>query len=131
MNAGDATATLTALLEAFSAADFDRMRELFAEDVASGITNAEGGTDVVSDRETLLGRIEAMNLPAVGYSVELTQEPVAVGDDRAMAMVEIRAKREDRTLHNFAAHLVRVVDGRITEWSMVDAKPAESDRFWA
>jgi hypothetical protein len=28
-------------------------------------------------------------------------------------------------------HLLRIAAGRITEWRMVDAKPAESDRFWS
>jgi hypothetical protein len=36
-----------------------------------------------------------------------------------------------RRLDNFAAHVLRVADGRVTEWRMADAKPAESDRFWA
>ena len=46
-------------------------------------------------------------------------------------MVEIRAERGGRTLHNFAALLLRVADGRISEWWMADAKPAESDAFWS
>jgi ketosteroid isomerase-like protein len=63
--------------------------------------------------------------------VELTQPPVEAGDGQVLAMVEVHAERGDRTLENFAAHLLRVEDGRITEWRMVDAKPAESDAFWA
>lgn len=47
------------------------------------------------------------------------------------AMVEVHAERDGRTLHSFAAHLLRLADGRIAEWWMVDAKPAESDAFWA
>ena len=46
-------------------------------------------------------------------------------------MVAVHAERGDRTLENYAAHLLRVEDGAITEWRMVDAKPAESDAFWA
>ncbi len=46
-------------------------------------------------------------------------------------MVEVRANRGGRSLHNFAAHLLRISDGRITELRMVEAKPAESDAFWA
>jgi hypothetical protein len=34
-------------------------------------------------------------------------------------------------LHNFAAHLLQVRNGRIIQMRMVDAKPAESDAFWA
>jgi hypothetical protein len=72
-----------------------------------------------------------MDLPAARFRVELTQQPVAIGEDRVLAMVEVHAERGERTLHNFAAHLLRLEDGRIAEWWMVDAKPAESDAFWA
>ena len=87
--------------------------------------------DRVEGRDEYLGRIEAMDLPAARFRVELTQEPVAIEEDRVLAMVEVHAERGGRTLHNFAAHLLRLADGRIAEWWMVDAKPAESDSFWA
>ena len=46
-------------------------------------------------------------------------------------MVEIRAEREGRALHNFAAFLTRVVDGQVRQIWMVDALPAYSDEFWS
>jgi ketosteroid isomerase-like protein len=55
----------------------------------------------------------------------------SIASDQVLMMVEIHARRGDRSLHNFAAHLVRVSDGRITELRMVDAKPADSDAFWS
>jgi hypothetical protein len=70
-----------------------------------------------------------MNLPAVDYSVTLTQAPVVV-DDSVLVMVEVRARRGEHVLHNYAAHLLRVVDGRISRLTMVEAKPADSDEFW-
>jgi ketosteroid isomerase-like protein len=118
-------------LEAFSAADFERMRALLAEDVVAHITNAEGGVDKVEGRDAYLSRLEAMDLPSARFNVEPTQPPVAVDPDRVLVMVEIHARREGRSLHNFAAHLLRVADGRITDWRMVDAKPSESDDFWS
>ena len=118
-------------LRAFSAADFEGMRALLADDVVAYITNAEGGIDEIEGRDAYLSRLEAMDLPAARFSIELTQPPVSVDSDRALVMVEIRAERGERSLHNFAAHLLRVVAGRIAEWRMVDAKPAESDRFWS
>jgi endonuclease/exonuclease/phosphatase family metal-dependent hydrolase len=54
-----------------------------------------------------------------------------VDPDRVLVMVEIQAHRGGRSLHNFAAHLLRIADGRIRDWRMVDAKPAESDEFWS
>ena len=69
-----------------------------------------------------------MDLPAAQFSVEPTQEPVPVDSDRALVMVEVRARKGDSVLHTFAADLLRVAGGRVTEWRMVDAKPGESDR---
>jgi ketosteroid isomerase-like protein len=118
-------------LEAFSAADFERMRALLAEDVVAYVTNAEGGMDKVEGQDAYLGRLEAMDLRSARFSVELTQPPVAVDPDQVLVMVEIHANRGGRSLHNFAAHLLSIADGRITDWRMVDAKPSESDEFWS
>ena len=107
------------------------MRALLADDLIAYVTNAEGGVDRVEGRDDYLRRIEAMDLKSARYSVELTQPPVSVAPDQVLAMVEVRAERGGKALHNFAAHLLRSRDGRITEWRMVDAKPAESDRFWS
>lgn len=107
------------------------MRALLAEDVVAYVTNAEGGVDRVEGRDAYLARVEAMELPSARFSIERTQQPVSVDPDRVLVMVEIHAHREGRSLHNFAAHLLRIADGRITDWWMVDAKPAESDEFWS
>jgi ketosteroid isomerase-like protein len=119
------------LLKAFSAADIEAMRSMLAEDLVAFITNAEGGLDRIEGREEYLSRIEAMDLPSARFSVELTQAPVPVDSDEVLVMVEVRAQRGGRTLHNFAAHLLRVAGGRVTEWRMVEAKPADSDEFWS
>jgi len=130
-SSSDPGAVAERFLAAFSDADFDAMRAMLAEDAVAYITNADGGMDRVEGRDAYLGRIEAMDLPSARFSVELTQPPVVVDADQVLVMVEIRAKRGGGSLHNFAAHLLRVTDGRITEWRMVDAKPAESDAFWS
>ena len=130
MQSSEPTAAVERFLEAFSAADFETMRATLAEDVVAYLTNAEGGVDRVEGRDAYLDRLEAMDLPSARFSVEPTQPPVLVDSDRVLVMVEIHAQRGGKSLHNFAAHLLTVAGGEITEWRMVDAKPAESDRFW-
>ena len=119
------------VLKAFSAADLEAMRSMLAEDLVAFITNAEGGLDRIEGREEYLSRIEAMDLPSARFSVELTQAPVPVDSEQVLIMVEVRAQRDGRSLHNFAAHLLRVAGRRVSEWRMVEAKPAESDEFWS
>jgi len=46
-------------------------------------------------------------------------------------MVEIRAERGGKTLHNHAAYLSLVQEGQVTELWMVEALPAYSDDFWS
>jgi len=128
---GEPAAVASRFVEAFSAADLDRMRTMLAEELVAYVTDADGEPERVSGRDAFLGRIEAMDLPSARFRVELTQPPVVVDPDRVLAMVEVRARRGDRSLHNFAAHLLRIADRRITEWRMVDAKPAESAAFWS
>lgn len=131
VEADDPAAIGEAFIAAFSAADFGAMRELLDEDLLAYVTNSEGGMDEVRGRDPYLERVEAMDLPGAEFSVTPTQAPVPVDAERVLLMVEVRARRGERHLHNFAAHLLTVSGGRITEWRMADAKPAESDRFWA
>lgn len=121
----------TSLLRAFNDGDLGRMRELMDPAMVAWVTDASGASEVVTGADAYLDRIAAMDLPAVRYRVGLTQSPVAIEDDLVLLMVEVHAERDDRRLDNFAAHVLRVADGRVTEWRMADAKPAESDRFWA
>lgn len=118
-------------LAAFGTAETAAMRELLAPDLVAWVTNADGEMDRIEGRDGYLERIEAMDLPAARFRVELTQPPVPVKPDLVLALVEVHAERDGRTLHNFAAHLLRLEDDQIAEWWMADAKPAESDAFWA
>ena len=121
----------TSLLRAFNDGDLDRMRDLMDPAMVAWVTDASGAAEVVTGADAYLDRIAAMDLAAVRYRVSPTQSPVAIEDDLVLLMVEVHAERDDRRLENFAAHVLRVADGRVTEWRMADAKPAESDRFWA
>jgi ketosteroid isomerase-like protein len=114
-------------LEAWLAADLARTRALLGEDLVAYVMNAEGGVVRVDGRDAYLGRVEAMDLASARFSVELTQPPAAVSPDRVLVMVAIGAECGGRSLHNFAAHLLRIADGRIRDWRMVDAKPSQSE----
>ncbi len=129
--AGSPAAVAEAFLAAFNAGDLAALRACLADDSVALVTGPDGRPVEMRGADAYVAAVVAMNLPAVDYSVTLTQAPVPVGDDAVLVMVQVRARRPDRELHNYAAHLLQVAGGRIVRLSMVEAKPAESDRFWA
>ena len=116
------------LFGAYAVGDLDGIRVVLGDDLIAYVTNADAGVDVVRGRDAYLARLP--DLAGVGGRLDLTQV-VAVDPERFLAMVEIRAERNGVTLHNFAAFLGRVVDERVLELWMVDARPSYSDEFWA
>ena len=130
MSASAAQAIARRFVEAFSANDLQALRELLADDVVSYVTNAAGGVDEVRGREDYVARVAAMDVPTARMQLDVTQA-VAVPPDQVLVMVEVTAARAERTLHNHAAHLLRIRDGRISQMWMVEALPAYSAEFWS
>jgi ketosteroid isomerase-like protein len=124
----EAETVVRRFVEAFGAGDFDALRGLLADDVAAYVTNADGGVDRVDGPDGYMARVP--DVSSASYSVAVTQA-VDVADGQVLAMVEIKAQIDERTLHNHAAFLVRVLDGQATEIWMVEALPAYSDEFWS
>jgi hypothetical protein len=123
----DPAVPLRALIDAFSAQDETAMRSALTEEMTAYVTNAEGGVDQVRGRDAYLPRLLALKAPTL--SVRETQS-VTVAPDQALLMVEIRAERKGRSLHNFAAFLGTVTGDQISKLWMVEALPASSDQFW-
>ena len=116
------------LFEAYAGGDRDTIRSLLADDLTAYVTNADAGVDELRGVETYMERLP--DLHAAGGRLRVTQV-LPVDAERVMTMVEIRAERGGRQLHNFAAFLAQVSDDRVTKLWMVDALPAYSDEFWS
>ena len=130
MSASAAADIAHRFVAAFSANDLQALRELLADDVVSYVTNAEGGVDEVHGSEAYVARVAAMDVPTARIQLDVTQA-VAIPPDQVLVMVEVTAARAERTLHNHAAHLLRIRDGRISQMWMVEALPAYSAEFWS
>ena len=129
MTAADPAEVSRAFFQAYVDGDRDKAASLLAAGVTAYITNAEGGVDEVSTRDDYMARVP--DLREAGGSAEITQV-VEVDEQRAMTMVEIKVPdRRGKSLHNHAAFLARVADGKIAELWMVEALPAYSDEFWS
>jgi ketosteroid isomerase-like protein len=113
---------------AYGDGDLATVRALLADDLTSYVTNAGGGVDRVEGADAYVARLP--DTSGVDLSVEITQV-VEIDAERVMTMVEIRADRDGRKLHNFAAFLARVSAGLIAELWMVEAEPATSDEYWS
>ena len=116
------------MIAAYVAGDRDAMSAALSDGLVAYVTNAEGGVDEVRGASAYMERVPGGDAT---YSATVTQI-VSVSPTQVLAMVEIRAERKGRTLHNHAGFLARFDDdGRIDELWMVDALPAYSDEFWS
>ena len=59
-----AEAVATTVVEAFGAADFERMRSVLADDLRAYITNGAGGADEARRGSGYLDRVAATDLPS-------------------------------------------------------------------
>jgi len=119
---------LAGLLDAYIARDAEAMSAVLADDARVWVTNAEGGVDPLQGRELVIGALLSLEAPV--FHIEVTQM-VRVSDVQALAMVEIRAERNGKSLHNFSSFLARADADRIAELWMVEALPAYSAEFWS
>ncbi len=128
MTSDELAAFARRLFEAYGEGDLDGFRGLLADDLTAYVTNAEAGVDELRGRDEYMSRLP--DLHAAGGRMRVTQV-LPVDAERVLTMVEIRAERGGGELHNFAAFLAEVGDGRVTTLWMVDALPAYSDEFWS
>ncbi|MBV9359491.1 MAG: VOC family protein [Chloroflexi bacterium] len=126
----DGEAVAREFIAAFARHDMDALRALLADDVRAHITNAEGGEDALTGADAYLARVAAMDIGAAQLTVTPGQV-TTIAPGRVLAMVDVHAHRQQRCLENYAAHLLEIENGRISEMWMVDAKPAESADFWS
>ncbi len=127
---GSAAETLVRhFIDAFAKADLTEMAACLAEDVQSHITNAEGGVTLLPGRAAFMESIRALDVATVRPQVRITQI-LSIQPDQVMVMVEIKAERKGRKLHNFAAFLMEIESDAIATIHMVEALPAYSDSFW-
>jgi ketosteroid isomerase-like protein len=116
------------LFEAYGHGDLATVRSALADDLVAYVTNADGGADVVEGRDRYIERLP--DLQAAAGSLDVTQV-LEVDARHVLVMVEIRASRKGRDLHNFASFLARVDGGQVVQLWMVEALPAYSDEFWS
>ena len=122
-------AVVRRFIGAFAEYDYDKMAECLADNALFHITTADGGSKLVHGGDAFMASVRQMDIKTVRPLVAITQI-LSVRDDQVLLMIEIKAERKGRKLHNFAAYLVEVEDGRISHMHMVEALPAYSDSFW-
>ena len=113
----------------FSKGDLSAIRDQVSDDVKSYITQKSGEVDLLAGADPLLDNLAAMDVKAANLVIRITQIAV-INSAQALVMVEIKAERKAKKLHNFAAFLLSFDADKISEIRMVEALPAYSEEFW-
>lgn len=129
MKQSPASEIVSNFFNAIAAADRDRIIGYLDENLIGYITQADGSAARIEGRDSYMTSIDSLDIATVRPRLTITQI-AEVTPDQIMVMAEIEAERKGRALHNFAAYLMTITDGRISRIHMVEARPAESDAFW-
>jgi ketosteroid isomerase-like protein len=125
------TAFVHRFMAAMESSDMETIAASFDPSVRAYLTNADDGTDLVEGSDALRQRFPDFAAMADAFQARVTQVH-KVNASSVLFMVEIRAERKGRSLHNFAGILIRLSEtGKMVEYRMVEALPEESDRFWS
>ncbi len=125
----DLETTVRRFIEAFDAADLENMAACLAENVVAAVTQRDASAIELHGRAAYMANIAALDIITVRPRVRITQI-VRISQDQVLFMVDVRATRKGRKLHNHAAFLVTITNGQIQRIWMVEALPEESDTFW-
>ena len=107
------------MIVAYAAGDRDTMSAALADDLVAYVTNADGGVDEVRGASAYMERVPGGDAT---YSADVTQV-VSVSPSQVLAMVEIKAERKGRALHNHAG-LPRAVRRRRSNRRALDGRRA-------
>lgn len=129
MNANQMQGFIERLVHSIEQEDYSTLRTLYADDVENYVTTKDGKTVLIKGREKYLQAIQRMDFSSVHPSLSLTQVHI-LNPHQALCMVEVKAQKPNKKLHNFAAYLLTFVNDKIQRCDMVEAMPAHSDFFW-
>jgi ketosteroid isomerase-like protein len=129
LDPADPMSVVRRFVDGFQAGDLEAVAAVLAPGFVGHVTTADGGVRHAG-RDDYVESFRAMDVASANLQLAVPNI-VEVEPGRVLVMVVVRAERGGRSLHNFSGQLATVRDGRITELWMVDAHPAESDRFWS
>ena len=131
MDASSNAEMMQRYVEAFERKDWEAATAFWADDI---VVHAQGRNPLAGDffgKQAYLehaGRI----FTELGGTMELVEvHDVLVGEEHAVAWVEERAVRGERSLKFDRVNVYRLGDGRITEIWSYDSDPYALDEFWS
>ena len=83
------------------------------------VTQSDGSTKQTNGRETYMALIGKLDIPTVRPTLTITQI-ADVNAEQVLVMIEVRASRKGRQLHNFAAYLMTLRNQQIARIWMVE-----------
>lgn len=129
MENAEPTAVVKRFVEAFDAQDTAVIADCLGDDLVAEVTQKDASTIQLHGRDAYMANLESIGFSSVELSVAITQI-AEVSAEQVLFMIEGRILRKGRKLHNHAAYLMTITEGKIRRIWMVEALPEESDIFW-
>lgn len=117
-------------LDAFGKGDLDTVQSLFADDI---VWHVGGNNQLSGDYK---GKQEVMgwlgkNAELTGGSLRVEPHDVLGNDEHAVALINVSAQREGKSLNDNAAQVCHISGGKLTEVWVHAGDQKAVDEFWS
>ena len=115
---------------AFLAGDMEAMSEMMSDDIVWHAPGNNPLSGTYRGKEEVFGLFSKIGEMSDG-PMELDIHDILANDDHVVALLEVRASRGERRLEARTAHIMHVVDGKLTEFWNFQEDPSLGDEFWS
>jgi|SaaInlStandDraft_2_1057019.scaffolds.fasta_scaffold314457_1 hypothetical protein len=116
-------------IQAYAKGDTVKLKSMLSDKLEFYVTNAQGQVDLLNGSNSFIQNVIDIGVKSVSPTIKIKQI-TSIRKNQVMCMVEVKAERKNKKLHNFAAFLIHILQNEITEVRMVEALPKKSDEFW-
>lgn len=115
--------------DAFSKGDLDALRELFADGVKWHVPGRNQLAGDYEGQEAVFGLFAKLVQETEG-TFKLEVHDILANDEHAVVLANATAERGGRSLESRDAHVMHIVDGKVTEFWNQPSDQHAVDEFW-
>ena len=98
-------------IQAYAKGDTVKLKSMLSDKLEFYVTNAQGQVDLLNGSNSFIQNVIDIGVKSVSPTIKIKQI-TSIRKNQVMCMVEVKAERKNKKLHNFAAFLIHILQMR-------------------